>query len=126
MSGLHAVKIYGFPGSLPHLCQMSPSGKKTNMKARVFFSFLILPATLMAQDFVAPQGREREITTQAAELKPGIDGIVKQIFDVEKPWQLLNPAAPASYGTGEKNVSKDTVTGTPHHSVTLTVVGVEW
>jgi hypothetical protein len=32
----------------------------------------------MAQDFVAPQGREREITTQAPELKPEIDGIVKQ------------------------------------------------
>ena len=58
--------------------------------------------------------------------KNEIDGIVKQIFDVEKPWQLLNPAAPASYGTGEQNVSKDTVAGTPHHSVTLTIVGVEW
>jgi hypothetical protein len=105
---------------------MVPSGKKTIMKVCVFFSILSLPATLMAQDFVASQGREREITTQAPELKPEIDGIVKQIFDVEKPWQLLNPAAPASYGTGEKNVSQDTVTGTPHHSVTLTVVGVEW
>jgi len=96
------------------------------MKARVLFSVLILPAALMAQDFVAPQGREREITTQAPELKPEIDGIIKQIFDVEKPWQLLNPAAPASYGTGEQNVSKDTVAGTPHHSVTLTIVGMEW
>jgi hypothetical protein len=64
--------------------------------------------------------------TQAAELKPEVDGIVKQIFDVQKPWQLLNPTAPASYGTGEKNVSADTVVGTPHHAVTLTVVGVEW
>jgi hypothetical protein len=105
---------------------MVPSGKKAIMKACVFFSILSLPASLIAQDFVAPQGREREITTQAPELKPEIDGIVKQIFDVEKPWQLLNPAAPASYGNGERNVSKDTVTGTPHHSVTLTVVGVEW
>ena len=96
------------------------------MKARVLFSVLILPAALMAQDFVAPQGREREITTQEPELKPEIDGIVKQIFDVEKPWQLLNPVAPASYGTGEQNVSKDTVAGTSHHSVTLTIVGVEW
>ena len=96
------------------------------MKACVFFSILILPASLMAQDFVAPQAREREIATQAAELELGIDGIVKQIFDVEKPWQLLNPAAPATYGNGAQNVSKDTVTGTPHHSVTLTVVGVEW
>ena len=96
------------------------------MKAHVFFSILVLPAALMAQDFVAPKGREREISTQAAELKPEVDGIVKQIFDVEKPWQLLNPAAPASYGNGEKNVSKDSATGTPCQAATLTVVGVEW
>ena len=96
------------------------------MNARVFFSILILPAALMAQDFVAPQGREQQITTQALELKPEVDGIVKQIFDVDKPWQLLNPAAPASYGTGEKNVSKDSAAGTPYQAVTLTVVGVEW
>jgi hypothetical protein len=96
------------------------------MNARVFLSALLFPATLLAQDFVAPQGPQREITTQAPELKPEVDGMVKQIFDVEKPWQLLNPAAPASYGNGEQNVSKDTVAGTPHHSVTLTVVGVEW
>jgi len=105
---------------------MVRSGKKTIMKSSVFFSMLILPATLMAQDFVATQGREREIATKAPELKPEIDGMVKQIFDVGKPWQLLNPAAPASYGNGQQNVSKDTVTGTPHHSVTLTLVGVEW
>ena len=96
------------------------------MKARMFFSIFILPAALMAQDFVAPQGREREITTQAQELKPEVDGIVKQIFDVDKPWQLLNPVAPSSYGNGEKNVTKDSKAGTPYQAVTLTVVGVEW
>jgi hypothetical protein len=123
--GFLASRFPVFRGPSP-TCKKCLRVVKKDMKARVFFSILILPATLMAQDFVAPQGREREITTQAPELKPEIDGIVKQIFDVEKPWQLLNPAAPASYGTGEKNVSKDTVAGTPHHSVTLTVVGVEW
>ena len=92
----------------------------------VFFSILVLPSALMAQDFVAPKGRERQITTQTPELKPEVDGIVKQIFDVEKPWQLLNPAAPASYGNGEKNVSKDSSVGTAYQAVTLTVVGVEW
>lgn len=87
---------------------------------------MTMATTVMAQDFVAPQAPRREILTQVPELKPEVDGIVKQIFDVQKPWQLLNPAAPASYGNGEKNVSKDTVAGTPHHAVTLTVVGVEW
>ena len=96
------------------------------MKARLFLLTLATTPLLLAQDFVAPQAPQREIVTQAAELKPEVDGIVKQIFDLQKPWQLLNPAAPASYGTGEKNVSTDTVVGTPHHAVTLTVVGVEW
>ena len=96
------------------------------MKARLFLLIATTMPLLMAQDFVAPQGPQREIMTKAPELKPEVDGIVKQIFDVQKPWQLLNPAAPASDGNGEQNVSTDTVTGTPHHSVTLTVVGVEW
>ena len=96
------------------------------MKARLFLLIATTMPLLMAQDLVAPQGPQREIMTKAPELKPEGDGIVKQIFDVQKPWQLLNPAAPASYGNGEQNVSTDTVTGTPHHSVTLTVVGVEW
>jgi len=38
----------------------------------------------------------------------------------------LNPAAPASYGNGEKNVSKDISEGTPFQATTLTIVGVEW
>ena len=96
------------------------------MKARLFLLSVAITPILMAQDFVAPQAPQREILTQAPELKPEVDGMVKQIFDVQKPWQLLNPAAPASYGNGEQNVSADTVAGTPHHSVTLTVVGVEW
>jgi hypothetical protein len=76
--------------------------------------------------FCRTRGVRREITTQAPELQPEVDGMVKQIFEVAKPWQLLNPAAPASYGNGEKNVSKDSGAGTPYHAVTLTVVGVEW
>lgn len=96
------------------------------MRTPLFLIGIAVTAPLMAQDFVATQGPRREIMVEAPELKPEVDGIVKQIFDLQKPWQLLNAAAPASYGNGEKNVSKDTVTGTPHHSVTLTVVGIEW
>jgi len=93
--------------------------------------FLLLPALILplasglAQDFVAPAGIQREITAEAPELKPTIDGIVTQIF-TDKPWQAVNPAAPASYGTGEKNVSKDIAGGTPFQATGLTVVGVEW
>jgi hypothetical protein len=99
---------------------------KNLMKTSLLLLSVITPSVLLAQDFVAPQGRQLDIAREAPELSPEVDGIVKQIFDVKKPWQLLNPAAPASLGTGEQNVSKDTVTGTAHHAVTLTVVGVEW
>jgi hypothetical protein len=96
------------------------------MKARLFLLGMILSTVLPAQDFVAPLAPRREIIAEAPVLKPAVDGIVKQIFEVKKPWQLLNPAAPESYGTGVQNVSKDNVAGTPHQSITLTVVGVEW
>jgi len=99
---------------------------KNLLKTSLLLLFVITPSVLLAQDFVAPQGRQLDIVREAPELSPEVDGIVKQIFDVKKPWQLLNPVAPASLGTGEQNVSKDTVTGTAHHAITLTVVGVEW
>lgn len=96
------------------------------MRTKIFIAVLMLPALLGGQDFVAPEGVQREIAVEAPELKPTIDGIVSQIFNVDKPWQLLNPAAPASYGNGEKNVSKDISGGTPFQATTLTIVGVEW
>jgi hypothetical protein len=93
---------------------------------------LLLPAALafsiasgFAEDFVAPAGVQREIVTEATDLKPTIDGIVLQIF-TDRPWQAINPAAPASYGTGEKNVTKDIAGGTPYQASAITVVGVEW
>ena len=83
---------------------------------------------LMAQDFVAPQAPTEEIDPDAVVIreKPSIEGIVKQIFTTDRPWQLINPAAPASYGSGQKNVSKDFGPGTPHHSTGVVVAGVEW
>ena len=93
--------------------------------------FLLLLATpLYAQDFVAPQVKHREISTteeiEVIQPKATIDGIVKDIFVTKKPWQAINPAAPASYGTGKKFVSQDTGPGTPFHSTGLIVAGVEW
>ena len=88
--------------------------------ATVFFA-----SAVMAQDFVAPEGVEREITAEAVDTRPTIDGIVTQIF-TSKPWQAVNPAAPAEYGTGAKNVTKDIAGDTPYQASTLTLVGVEW
>lgn len=96
------------------------------MKAVSIALFATLSLSASAQNFIAPQAARQDIPQQSEDLNPTIDGIVKQIFDVQKPWQLINPAAPASYGTGEKNVSKDIKGGTPFQASTLTIVGVEW
>jgi hypothetical protein len=95
---------------------------KSFFKAAVPALFI---SSAMAQDFVATEAPEQEITAEAPDLRPTIDGIVAQIFS-SKPWQAVNPVAPAEYGTGEKNVTKDIAGGTPYQASTLTVVGVEW
>ena len=87
--------------------------------------FMACAGLAMAQDFVAPAGRHRAVVQEIEAPKPTIEGMVKEIF-TKKPWQAVNPLAPKTYGTGEKFVSRDFGPGTPHHSETLTVVGVEW
>lgn len=82
---------------------------------------------LHAQEFIAPLPEGREIVPmEIQEPRPSIEGIVRDIFTIRKPWQLINPAAPASYGSGEKRVSKDFGPGTPVHSQGVVVLGVEW
>jgi len=87
---------------------------------------LLSIGTLSAQEFIAPGEVRREVVpTEPVQLRPTIEGIVKEIF-TKKPWQLVNPVAPASYGSGEKMVSKDFGPGTPYHSSGWIVAGVEW
>ncbi len=93
---------------------------------KLILSLLIVCSGLaVAQDFVAPPGRQRRVVEEIQTTKPTIEGMVKEIF-TKKPWQAINPMAPKEYGTGEKLVSRDFGPGTPHHSQTLTVIGVEW
>jgi hypothetical protein len=95
---------------------------------KIFLTGWIVAVTMagaVAQDFVAPAGAQREIATDVPEPRVTIEGIVTQIF-TSKPWQAVNPAAPAEYGNGEKNVTKDIAGGTPYQASTLTIVGVEF
>lgn len=81
----------------------------------------------LAQEFVAPQPERREVVPEEIITpRPTVEGIVKDIFVTRKPWQLVNPVAPASYGSGQKMVSKDSGSGTPFKSTGLIVFGVEW
>jgi hypothetical protein len=87
---------------------------------------LLSVGTIVAQEFVAPEAERRDVVpAEPAERGPSIEGIVKEIF-TKRPWQLVNPAAPAEYGSGQRMVSQDFGPGTPHHSTGLIVASVEW
>ena len=63
---------------------------------------LLSIGTVAAQEFVAPEAERREaVPAEPAELGPSIEGIVKEIF-TKRPWQLVNPAAPAEYVADRK------------------------
>jgi hypothetical protein len=97
-----------------------------NKALRTLVIGLLSVGTISAQEFVAPGAERREVVpAQPVQQRPTIEGLVKEIF-TKKPWQLVNPAAPASYGSGERMVSKDFGPGTPYHSSGWIVAGVEW
>ncbi|MGH8047561.1 MAG: hypothetical protein ACREKL_09965 [Chthoniobacterales bacterium] len=76
------------------------------MKLLVAIGLGLLAGNAMAQDFVAPQTQQNvPVIPAPREMPPNIEGIVKEIFSVKKPWQLVNPAAPKQYGDGRNNVS---------------------
>lgn len=95
------------------------------MKNALLAIALLLPGALCAQEFIAPQTQRREIVPVEPAPRPSIEGIVKDVF-TKKPWQLVNPLAPPSYGTGEKRISRDFGGGTPYKSAGWIVAGVEW
>jgi hypothetical protein len=87
---------------------------------------LLCAGSLYAQEFIATEEEAREIVpVEPSPQRPSIEGIVKEVF-TRKPWQLVNPAAPVQYGSGQKRVSQDFGAGTPYHSAGLIVASVEW
>lgn len=95
------------------------------MKAIVFALFAGIAAA-GAQEFIAPATQRRDIVPQVSEPRPSIEGIVKEVFETRRPWQMVNPLAPASYGSGQRFVSRDFGPGTPVHSAGVVVAGFEW
>jgi len=73
--------------------------------AAVLLTLLTLGTGAHAQEFVAPGGVQEEmpVIPVPTEPRPSMEGIVAEIFNVKKPWQLVNPAAPAEYGNGRTN-----------------------
>ncbi|MDX2079375.1 MAG: hypothetical protein SFU53_01190 [Terrimicrobiaceae bacterium] len=95
------------------------------MKA-VLFVLLAGMAVASAQEFIAPTAPRREIVPEVSEPRPSIEGIVREVFEKRRPWQMVNPLAPASYGSGQRFVSRDFGPGTPYHSSGVVVAGFEW
>ncbi len=67
-----------------------------------------------AQEFVVfPDAEEIPVQPMPERITPdpdpAVSGIVAKVFDEQQPWQLVNPAAPKSAGTGRTNgtVSED-------------------
>jgi hypothetical protein len=76
---------------------------------------------LVSQSFqLAPapgKGKEPQIRVEAPNEIIGkratYQGILVQWKKADKPWQLLNPFAPARYGQGDANLTLDAMTGKP-------------
>ncbi len=97
-----------------------------NTALRTLVIGLLSIGTVAAQEFVAPEAERREVVpAEPVQQRPSIEGIVTKIF-TERPWQAVNPAAPASYGSGQRMVSQDFGPGTPYHSTGLIVASIEF
>lgn len=97
--------------------------KTTSILVAVF----LFAAGVQAQEFVAPVPEERPAEPAPEPQRPSIEGIVAQIFRTNQPWQLINPAAPAAFGSGEKNVSSAEDETSPYFkSKGLIFFGIEW
>ena len=64
------------------------------MKMMLLCLLVALPCTLAAEEFVAPQAPRREISTQAPELNPTIDGMVKFFLSSQNLGKPSTPPRP--------------------------------
>jgi hypothetical protein len=125
------AKSARLPGSGPMEARLQPSlpgdtlfDMKTALRSLVIG--LLAMGTLSAQEFVAPEVERREVVpAEPVRVRPTVEGIVKEIF-TKRPWQLVNPMAPAEEGSGERMVSQDFGPGTPYHSTGLIVASIEF
>lgn len=76
-------------------------------------------------EFVAPKKLKRmppKKVEQESLIK--LNGSLTQAVKSKQPWQVVNPLAPASYGTGEQNVSQDP--DEVGRNEGLLIFGIQW
>lgn len=76
-------------------------------------------------EFVAPKKLKRTPPKKVEkESLIKLNGGLTEAIKSKQPWQAVNPLAPASYGTGEENVSEDPdEIGRPQG---LVLFGIQW
>ena len=75
-----------------------------------------LVTTAWAQEFTAPIGPQKPVrampTPPPVAVRPKVQGVVPRAFGPGRnPLQMLNPGAPARYGTGEESLAYNPFTG---------------
>ncbi len=74
-----------------------------------------LATTASAQTLRAPIGPQKPVrampTPPPITVRPEVQGVVPRAFRGGNPLQMLNPGAPARYGTGEQSVAYNPFTG---------------
>jgi hypothetical protein len=85
------------------------------MKTLIILVLAALATTASAQTFRAPIGPQKPVrampTPPPITLRPEVQGVVPRAFRGGNPLQMLNPWAPARYGTGEQSVAYNPFTG---------------
>jgi hypothetical protein len=85
------------------------------MKTLIISVLAALATTASAQTFRAPIGPQKPVrampTPPPITLRPEVQGVVPRAFRGGNPLQMLNPWAPARYGTGEQSVAYNPFTG---------------
>ena len=74
-----------------------------------------LATTASAQTFTAPIGPQKPVrampTPPPISLRPEVQGVIPRAVRGGNPFQMLNPRAPARYGTSEQSVAYNPFTG---------------
>jgi hypothetical protein len=91
------------------------SGKEKYMKTLMFAILSALVISVSAQSFRAPIGPQQPVrampTPPPLLQRPEVQGVVPRAVRGGNPLQMLNPLAPAKYGSAEQSVVIDPETG---------------
>jgi hypothetical protein len=90
-------------------------GKEKYMKTLIFAILWALAITASAQSFRAPIGPQKPVrameTPPPLLQRPEVQGVLPRAVRGGNPLQMLNPMAPAKYGTAAQSVVIDPETG---------------